>query len=241
VGDATAKLDVVTGGDGTWRAPQAAAPPTVPTFSTAPLQPGQVPTVPPPTAAPPPPPKPTGPQGIFGGRYRVRAWRTPDLALTTPQILFVESTQNRNVGLQLSRYTGVSASSIYSPDPPLVGGSTSVTAVVTTLSVDGDGVVRSVPLANASISVSVDPPWLFSGGQLITNGQGRATFQLQCEAEGQGRVDLIVNSTHSFGLTFRPCVPPAPSTTTSLPDASTTSSILGGTTSTTFGSTPTTR
>jgi len=233
VGDATARLDVVSNADGTWRAPALAAPPPVPTVPAPPL-PGQLTTSPRPTAAPPPPPvtKATGPQGIEGGRYRVRAWRSPDLALTSPQILFVEGKQNQQLTLQLSRYTGIAASSVSSPDPPILDAVTTVTAVVTTVTVDGDGVVRSAPLAGASVSLTVGSGWILSVGTASTNGQGRASFQLRCAALGQSPVELTVNGSQVFSLPLRACVAPAPTTTTTTlpfdPNASTTSTLADG-------------
>lgn len=214
VGDAVGKLDVITNGDGTWKAPQTSAPTTVPTIPPLPA-PGQ--TLAPITAARPPPTvaRPTtGPQGILGGRYRVRAWRTPDFALTTPQILFLEGKQNKQLSLQLSRYTGTSVSSISSPDPPLLDMPLNVTAVVTTLTVDAEGVVRSAPAAGASVSLSVGAGLLLTSGPPATNGQGRATFQLRCQALGSSSLDLTVNSAQTFSLPLRPCVVPPPTTTT---------------------------
>jgi hypothetical protein len=243
VGDAVSHIDIVSNGDGTWRAPQS-APPTTLTTTPPLLLPGQLPTIPPATAAPatPPPTPPVGPQGILGGRYRVRAWRTPDLALTTPQILFLESKQNRQLSLQVARYGGVSASSISAPDPPILDGVVSVTAVVTSLSVSGDGIVSSSPLPGASVSLAVGSGWLFSGGPTFTNGAGRATFQLRCQALGQSPVELTVNNSQTFTLPVRACVAP-PATTTTVFDplgGATTSSILGGGASTTVKGSPTT-
>jgi hypothetical protein len=232
VGDAIAHLDVISNGDGTWRAPQPNAPTTIPP-DTQVTVPGQLPVLPQTTTLPPAPvTSAVGPQGILGGRYRVRAWRAPDLALTAPQILFLEGKQNRQLGLQLARYGGTAASAISSPDPPVVDAITNVTAVVTSLSVDGDGVVRSLPLAGAAVELTAGGAWLLMGGPTVTNAQGRATFQLRCQALGQSPLDLTVNGGQSFSLPIRACVPPAPTTSSSLldPFATTTSSssIPGG-------------
>lgn len=234
VGDASAKLDITTNGDGSWKAPQPPAPPTIPTIATASTFPGQItiPTTVPTTVAT---TAPRGPQGILGGRYRVRAWRAPDLALTTPQIIFVEAKPNQIVSLPLSRYQGVSASSIISPDPPVLNAPFSLTVIVTTASVNPEGVVSAVPLPNAAIQLSVGPSLLFSSGPSITNVQGRATFQVRCQSIGPNSADVTINGTQTFSLTVKPCAAP-PSTTTLLPPdggSSTSSSIGGGGGSTT--------
>lgn len=240
VGDAMARLDIVSNADGTWRAPQLGPPTTVPTVPTF-TDPTQLPTIPPPTAAPPPTTTPVGPQGILGGRYRIRAWRTPDLALTTPQILFLEGKQARNLGLQLSRYQGASASAITSPDPPLVDAPLTLTAIVTSVSVNSDGVVSSVPLPNAAVSLTVGGGFTLTSGPTVTNAQGRASFLLRCQATGQSSVDLTVNSTQTFTLPVRPCVAP-PSTTTTLfdPGEGTTSSSTPGSRPTSTNAPPST-
>jgi len=243
VGDAVGHIDVISNADGTWRAPQLAPPTTVPTVPpTYFVTPGQ------PTIATSPryvPPSPVtsavGPQGILGGRYRVRAWRSPDLALTTPQILFVEAKQNKQLGLQVSRYTGTSASAISAPDPPQLDTITNLTAVVTTVSVDADGVVRSAPLSGATLSLSVGSGWQYVGGPAFTNGQGRATFQLRCQALGQSPVDLSVNGGQTFSLPVRACVAPSSTSTSFDPfGSSSSSSSLPGRTTTSNRFTPST-
>jgi len=245
VGDAVGHVDIISNADGTWRAPQLSAPTTVPlvpfTLSTVP---GQLPAIPTTTGPPSPVTTAAGPQGILGGRYRVRAWKSPDLALTTPQILFLEAKQNKTLGLQVSRYTGISASSVSSPDPPPLDAITTVTAIVTTLSVDADGIVRQAPLAGATVTLTVGSGWAYLGGASFTNGGGRASFQLRCQALGQSPVELTVNAGQTFSLPVRACVPPAPTTTSSLPDpfgsSTTSSSVPGGRTTSTGRGTPTT-
>ena len=245
VGDASAKLDITTNPDGSWKAPQTAAPPpTIAPLPTATTFPGQI-TLPPTTTIPPPTvatTPPIGPQGIRGGRYRVRAWRTPDLALTTPQILFLDAKQNQTLGIALSRYQGVSASSITAPDPPVLNSVTNLTAIVSTASVNNEGIVSAVPLPNAAVTLAVGPGWINSGGPTITNGQGRATFQLRCVALGQSPVELTVNSSQTFSLPVKGCVAPPSTTTTSLVDGtgSSSSSVPGGPTVTSRNTTSTT-
>jgi len=235
VGDAVGHIDVISNADGSWRAPQVSAPTTAP-FVPATVF-GQLPTITVPTTfRPAPVTSGVGPQGLLGGRYRVRAWRSPDFALTTPQIFFLEGNQNKQLGLQLSRYTGTSASSVSSPDPPILDTVTNVTAVVTTVAVDADGIVRSAPLAGASVSLTVGAGWLYAGGPSLTNGAGRASFQLRCLALGQSPVALTVNNGQAFSLPIRACVLPPPSTTTSLLiGGPTTSSIPGARTTTVVG------
>ena len=61
----------------------------------------------------------TNPDGSFhidnvqGGRYRLRAWRAPDLALTTPIIFFLNGNENKTgVNLQVTQYTGTKVAAV---------------------------------------------------------------------------------------------------------------------------------
>jgi len=253
VGDAMGRLDITANADGTWAAPQLGPPTTlapVPTLPTTldPAFPDQITTLPRTTLPrPPPPPPPTkpriGPAGILGGRYRIRAWRSPDLALTVPQILFVEGRQTKQLPLQLLRFTGTSATALSNPDPPVLDEALNLTAVVSSASVDGEGVVRAAPAANLAVSLSVGPGLLLESGTTITNGQGRAAFQLRCVALGQSSVDLVVQGSQLFNLPVRPCV--APLTTSSTgpvfdPTGSSTTPSPGGGSTPTSASPPTT-
>jgi len=257
VGDAVGRLDIVTNADGSWKAPQVNPPTTVAPVTTVPAFPdstfpGQITTLPSTTttttAPPPSVTKPAaGAAGIFGGRYRIRAWRSPDLALTTPQILFIESKRDQQLPLPpLARFTGITVTSASAPDPPVFDAPLSLTAIVSTASVDADGVARAVPASNLAVSLIVGTGLELLSGPSVTNAQGRATFQLRCTALGQSTADVTVNSPATFGapsfsgqtynLPLRPCVAPAPTTTTSIfdPTASSTTPLGGATTTTGF-------
>ena len=53
---------------------------------------------------------------ILGGRYRVRAWQSPSLAMTTPQIFFLGGTQVMAIDLQVQAFTGQAISVCRQPD-----------------------------------------------------------------------------------------------------------------------------
>src|SRR5205807_2321830 len=70
---------------------------------------------------------PTNPDGtwsvpnVLGGRYRVRAWRAPDLALTEPAVFFLGATDSKQVALPLTKYDGRSAMAAIAPRPAVIG------------------------------------------------------------------------------------------------------------------------
>ncbi|HEV7888020.1 MAG TPA: hypothetical protein VGO92_10710, partial [Acidimicrobiales bacterium] len=49
--------------------------------------------------------------GVLGGRYRVRAWRPLDLALTKPEVFFLNDGDTKQLALGLSRYSGLAVTS----------------------------------------------------------------------------------------------------------------------------------
>lgn len=158
--------------------------------------------------APPPTTSPTGPQGIRGGRYRVRAWRTPDLAVTAPQILFIEGTENREVTLELARFTDTSFSWSSSPDPPVLGSVVGFRVVADSAFVDSDGVVHTEAVLDARLDVG--PGWVIVGHPTFTEGPGELTFELRCVVPGPSPVLLIVNDLRTLDLPVQACFDPAP-------------------------------
>ena len=63
---------------------------------------------------------------ILGGLYRVRAWQSPDLDLTTPQLVLLPAGGTQSVNLTLMSYSGQSANAAISPspkNPPISSGS----------------------------------------------------------------------------------------------------------------------
>ena len=52
---------------------------------------------------------------VLGGRYRVRAWQQPSLAVTTPQIFFLGGTESRSLTIQLTSFTGPNVAAAIAP------------------------------------------------------------------------------------------------------------------------------
>src|SRR5437588_2358380 len=82
----------------------------------------------------------TNPDGSFhvdnvkGGRYRLRAWRVPDLAMTTPMIFFLNGNENKaGVNLQVAQYTGTNVTPAIAPNPPIVGDPSNLAVPLTTV------------------------------------------------------------------------------------------------------------
>ncbi len=162
--------------------------------------------------------------GILGGRYRIRAWHAPDLALTTPQILLLGVKDNPNVTLTLMAYNGQNLTAAVAPSPPQVGQVASLVLQATQQVVGGDGVVRGAPLPGASVLVFAAGNVVLAGTNPgITDATGRMALQMGCATVGPVGLSATVNSLTSFPLTVADCsifVPPVTTATTVKPPSS---------------------
>lgn len=222
VGDDVGVFDVTTAADGSWSAPPGPPPP-------APIDPAAPPT---PPTQPTTTQRPLGPTGILGGRYRVRAWRSPDLALTAPTLLFLGGAEKKQLPLQLARYAGLSVTSSVAPSPPVLGQPVNIAVLATTRSVDGNGVVRAVGVPNAALVLAAGAGWTVVRDPGQTDGGGRAVYQLRCRATGQQPLGVSVGGVQTFAIAIAACVPPPPVTTATtagadtVPDGETTTTTV---------------
>jgi hypothetical protein len=132
--------------------------------------------------------------GVLGGRYRVRAWRTPDQTSASPAIFFLAGTENRTVDLTLQSFSGPAVTAAIAPNPPLVSQPANLVLDVTTRSVDGDGYGRSNPTAGATVQLTGSGAWQISGANTATtDGGGQVTWQLTCQGSGAQPLSASVN------------------------------------------------
>ena len=143
----------------------------------------------------------TNPDGSFhidnvqGGRYRIRAWRTPDLALTTPVVFFLNGTENKTgLNLQLTQYTGTNVAPAIAPSPPIVGDPANLAVQVTSVVVDPTGIVRATPLVNAQVDLQGGGSWqVQSPITQFTDGNGEVIWRLTCTSTGTQPLSVSVN------------------------------------------------
>jgi hypothetical protein len=178
---------------------------------------------------------------ILGGRYRLRAWRVPDLALTAPQIFFLAGGGDRSIALQLDKFNTVDVATAINPDAPTVGQAAGLAAEITVQSVDANGVVRVRPVAGASVELAGGLSWtVLTANPVPTSPGGRATWQVTCGAPGVQSLAVVVNNTDVYGVDLPACVvPPAPTTTTSTTSPPSTTTTTATPTTTGPGSTTT--
>jgi predicted small lipoprotein YifL len=174
----------------------------------------------------------TNPDGSFhidnvqGGRYRLRAWRAPDLALTTPIIFFLNGNENKTgLNLQVNQYTGTNVAAVIAPNPPAVGDPANLAVQVTSVVVDPTGTVRATPMVNVEVDLQGAGSWqLQSSSAEFTDTFGQATWRLTCTATGVQPLSATVN-TANYPLNVPACgepldttpSPESPSTTSATP------------------------
>jgi hypothetical protein len=154
----------------------------------------------------------TNPDGSFhidnvkGGRYRIRAWRVPDLALTTPQVFFLNGNENKaGVNLQVTQYTGTNVTPAIAPNPPRVGDPTNLAVQVTTVVVDPSGIVRATPLVNVQVDLQGTGSWqLQSPATEFTDASGTAVWRLTCTSTGNQPLSASVNG-NGYPINLPPC------------------------------------
>ena len=185
--------------------------------------------------------------GILGGRYRVRAWRAPDLALTNPEVFFLEGAQTKTLDLTVNRFQGVSVSAAIAPSPPIIDEPASLVVQVNERAVDDAGIVRGRPVSGAKAELVGSGDWrVLTANPATTDGAGRVRWQVLCRRAGTQPMSVVVADAQSFPLQLPACTvapppladgepvePPDDEPTSTTTRDSTTTTARSGTTSTT--------
>lgn len=169
---------------------------------------------------------------VLGGRYRIRAWRSPDLALVKPSVTFVDANETRTFDLRLTRYGGVAVKAAIAPNPPPVDESATLVVLVTTRTVDDRGIVRATPVPGVSVELVGSGAWrVESTNPASSDGRGNATWTVRCRTEGRQALAVTVGDGDTYPLALPDCATPPPQPEPTDPAQTTTSGA--GTTSTT--------
>jgi Carboxypeptidase regulatory-like domain len=172
---------------------------------------------------------------ILGGRYRVRAWQQPGLAVTTPQIFFLGGTELHSLTIQLTAFGGPNVAAGIAPGTPIVDQPANLALQVTEPTVGADGVVRNLPEVGVSVTLTDGPLWQVNNANPLTTGpDGTVLFEVQCQAAGVLPMSVAVGNGAPIPLQLPACASPPPTTTTT-----TTTTVPSSTTSTTCPSTTT--
>ena len=139
---------------------------------------------------------------VRGGNYRVRAWKAPELALTTPEVFFLAADEAKTVDLRLTRVTDVSVRidldvERLPPTDPFT-----VTVQVYSGAVSEQGTVQGVSRPGLPVQVAVAAGLSLTGpDRATTDASGRASFRMRCTAPGPVAADAVIDGTRmSLGL-----------------------------------------
>lgn len=152
---------------------------------------------------------------VFGGRYRVRAWRVPDLIQTTPTAVFLGSSETKTVPLKVKTVGGLSVSAAIAPDPPRLGEDANLVVLVALKVVDEQGVARATPQDNVAVDLVGNSGWgIRSANPTVTDSNGHAAWVVHCRSEGRQSLAVTVGP-ETIGLKLNDCVDVVEETTTS--------------------------
>lgn len=179
---------------------------------------------------------------VLGGRYRIRAWRPPELAMVRAEVLFIDSGEQRPVLLRLDRYEGRRVDAVIAPDPPLVDEPANLKVRIADRVVDERGIVRTTPRPGIRVRLTGSGSWSLSSPNPQTTGpDGSVTFRMTCNQEGAQPLGAVLDENETVPLDIAACVDAtAPPTTATTADTTTTSSTSTSSTSSTSSTTSTT-
>lgn len=181
--------------------------------------------------------------GVLGGRYRVRAWRSPDLAMIEPQILFVDAARPGALTLVLERLQALAIDTALAPDPPQVGTRINLLVRISSQIVDDEGVVRATPQSGVAVTLGTGSGWTAEPPvEANTDVDGSVTFTLVCRAAGPQALMVTLPGTVApppgspppgspppppqvFSLNPPECVTPPPPSVPAPPEAAPTTDI----------------
>lgn len=173
---------------------------------------------------------PTGPGGVFilanvpGGRYRLRAFLAPRLAMMQPEVFYLEDGSERDIDLRTEVFEGVTVKGSTTPSSPIVGDAVNVAVRVAQRSVDADGVGREVPSPGVAVRLQTsgfteldrrpppddddddedegddgddgggDDDDTSDPGARVTDADGVIVFQFRCDRVGSTTATAVVGS-----------------------------------------------
>jgi hypothetical protein len=175
---------------------------------------------------------------VLGGRYRVRAWLAPSLAMTTSAVFFVGDHATHLSDLQVQRFSGPAVRSTFDPDPTVTGAPVTVAVEVSDPVVTPAGTVDYGPEMGTQVQLIGGGAWDVNGsGTATTAADGIVIFTASCETAGSDPLTAVVGGGDDVSLhvptCYAPYVPPPPP-----PSTATTTPSLGSTTTTTTRRSP---
>jgi hypothetical protein len=149
--------------------------------------------------------------GVFGGKFRVRAWVRHELATTEPQVAFVTDAPDTTVNLAIlvERHDSKRIQAALSVGDPRVDELVTLLVLHDQEDVGDDGIVRSKPIPNVDIDLSTSDGIAIDDSTRPpqrTGGDGFARFTIRCTSLGAHDVTLTGDG-QSVTVTLPECLP----------------------------------
>lgn len=153
---------------------------------------------------------------VAGGRWNLRAWRTPDYATADVEQLFAaHDTVREDLELRVQPVPPEVVTWDIEPDPPIIDENITLVAVFAEQTVDFEGRTTRTPMAGVSVAFVGGRAWERVRGDEVeeTDGNGRVEWIVRCTRGGSNPITLdagVVTET----LEPPGCIPITATTTT---------------------------
>lgn len=182
-------------------------------------------------------------EGIWGGRWRARAFRVPDLATAKAEELFLGADTQVQLDLRVQPVpAGYEITFDLQPSPPVVAQDAQLVVSFLQRTVDLEGRSTPAPIAGLDVTLVASPNWQRVSGDLtqVTGTDGTVRWILRCLAAGAQSLSVRTN-VRTDAVTVPDCVEPGGSgTTTTVPGQTATTARPTTTSRATTTSAPTT-
>jgi len=161
---------------------------------------------------------------VAGGRWKIRAWRSPDFATGKVEQLFLSSKAERTLDLEVRAVEDFSVTWDIEPDPPITDHNAELVVLFVERTVDVEGRAITTPVVDMPVELVAGTVWqrLRGDAEETTDASGRVSWVLRCRADGPQSLSVSTR----FGvkrLDLPACIPiTSTSTTTTIPEETTT-------------------
>jgi len=161
---------------------------------------------------------------VLGGRWRIRAWKTPTLATSEEATFFLGFTENKALDLKTKAARDLAVTSNIASNPPFIGQPAELAVLVMTEAVNDNGALVRTPVPDTVVTLYATGSWSFAtDATQSTDSGGRAEWTLTCLAEGSQPISAIVTG-REFPLNLPACMDPMSTSTTTPPPTESSSS-----------------
>jgi hypothetical protein len=150
---------------------------------------------------------------LYGGRWRIRAWKAPVMATLEQPAFFLSAGEQKALDLKVRAVPDLEVTSRMAPDPPLVGWPAELAVLVVSQTVNPEGKVERSPVGATEVALTAGSSWAVEGPSAkLTDADGTARWTMYCGDEGVHTASLTV-AAREFPLTLPSCLSPASTTT----------------------------